>query len=98
MLLNNARYSTRNSAELAYPPNGTIGDSYPVDSCDAYRHHAAKCVELARTMDSALDRSVLLEMASVWSRLAEYAAKTVTHKERAELEWPQLTGNAQRIG
>ena len=51
-----------------------------------YHHFAAQCVELARTMDSALDRSVLLEMALVWSRLAEYAAKTVARKERAELE------------
>jgi len=99
LLLNNARYSTRNSAELAYPPSGTIGDGDPVDRCDAYRHFAAQCVELARTMDSALDRSVLLEMALVWSRLAEYAAKTVARKERAELEWPtSVDGNAQRIG
>ena len=52
--------------------------------CDAYRHSAAKCVKLARTFDSAPDRLIMLEMALVWSRLAEYAAKTVTHKERAE--------------
>ena len=70
-----------------------------MDSCDAYRHRAAKCVELARTMDSALDRSVLLEMASVWSRLAEYAAKTVARKERAELEWPaSVDGSVQHTG
>jgi len=50
-------------------------------------------------MDSLRDRSVLLEMAQVWSRLAEYAAKTVARKERAELEWPaSVDGNAQRIG
>jgi len=62
-----------------------------VDRCDAYRHFAAQCVELARTMDSALDRLV-------WSRLAVYAAKTVARKERAELEWPaSVDGNAQRI-
>jgi hypothetical protein len=88
------RYSTRNSGELVYPPSGTIGDGYPVDRCDAYRHFAAQCVELARTMDSALDRSVLLEMALVWSRLAEYAANTAARKERAELEWPaSVDGN-----
>ena len=55
-----------------------------MDRCDAYRHSAAKCVELARTMDSALDRSVLLEMAIAWSRLAEYAAKTAARKDRTE--------------
>ena len=52
-----------------------------MDRCDAYRHCAAKCVELARTMDSPRNRSIMLEMARVWSRLAEYAAKTAAHKE-----------------
>jgi hypothetical protein len=59
-----------------------------VDRCDAYRHCAAKCVELARTMDSARDRSVMLQMALVWSRLAEYAA--AARKECAELESARL--------
>ena len=67
-----------------------------MDSCDAYRHFAAKCVELARRMDSARDRLIMLEMALLWSRLAEYAAKTIARKERAELEWPaSVDGNAQ---
>jgi hypothetical protein len=66
-----------------------------VDRCDAYRLYAAKCVELARTMDSSRDRSIVHEMASVWSRLAEYAAKTAARKECAELEIsrPQLTAS-----
>ena len=46
-----------------------------VERCDAYRHFAAQCVELARHTDTAYDRSVLLEMALLWSRLAEIAAK-----------------------
>jgi hypothetical protein len=46
-----------------------------VDRCDAYRHFAERCGDLARTMDSPQDRSILLKMASVWSRLAEYATK-----------------------
>jgi hypothetical protein len=53
-----------------------------VDTCDAYRHFAAKCVELARRMDSPRDRSVMLEMALAWLRLAEYAAKTAAREER----------------
>jgi hypothetical protein len=70
-----------------------------VDSCDAYRHFAAKCVELARGMDSARDRSIMLEMALLWSRLAEYAAKTVARRENAKLEClASVDGNAQRIG
>jgi len=42
-------------------------------------------------MDSARDRSIMLDMAQVWLRLAEYATKTVARKERAELERPALT-------
>jgi hypothetical protein len=57
-----------------------------VDRCDAYRHSAARCVELARRMDSPRDRLVLLEMALVWSRLAAYAAKTAARNECPELE------------
>jgi hypothetical protein len=45
-----------------------------VERCDAYRHFAAQCVELARHMDSPQDRTILLEMALLWSRLAELAA------------------------
>ena len=70
-----------------------------MDRCDAYRHFASKCVEQARRMDSIRDRSIMFEMALVWSRLAEYAAKTVARKESAKLECPaSVDGNAQRIG
>ena len=40
-------------------------------------------------MDSSRDRLVLLEMALVWSRLAEYAAETAARKDCAELEATQ---------
>ena len=52
-----------------------------MNRCDAYRHSAAQCVELARTMGSPRDRAVMLGMALVWSRLAEYAAKTAARKD-----------------
>ena len=55
-----------------------------VERCDAYRHFAAQCVELARHLHSPYDRSVLLEMALLWSRLAEHAAKIATPKEFSE--------------
>jgi hypothetical protein len=66
-----------------------------MDSCNAYRHFAAKCVGLARKMDPSRDRSIMLEMARVWSRLAEYAAKTAARKECVELEPapPELTAS-----
>jgi hypothetical protein len=70
-----------------------------VDRCDAYRHCAAQCVELARRVDSPRDRLIMLEMAMVWRRLAEYAAKTVARKEGVELERPaSVDGSVQRIG
>jgi hypothetical protein len=71
-----------------------------VDRCDAYRNCAAKCVKLARTMDSARDRLVMLEMALVWSRLAEYAARTAARKGCAELISPATVDGdrTQHIG
>ena len=55
-----------------------------MDRCDAYRHFGAQCVELARRMESPRDRSIMFEMALVWRRLAEYAAKTAACKECTE--------------
>ena len=54
-----------------------------MDRCDAYWHSAAKCVDLARTMDSARDRLIILEMALVWSRLAEFTVKIAPLSESA---------------
>jgi hypothetical protein len=44
----------------------------------SYRHFAVQCVELARHMETPNDRTVLLEMALLWSRLAEIAAKAAS--------------------
>ena len=55
-----------------------------MDRCDAYGQFAAQCVELARHRDTPQDRTILLEMALLWSRLAEYAAKAVLPKETLE--------------
>ena len=51
-------------------------------------------------MDSIRDRSIMFEMALVWSRLAEYAAKTAACKERTEFINPTSVHGerAQRIG
>ena len=75
-----------NFGELATIP--TLSGTYPVDRCDAYRHFAAECVQLARTMDSSRDRSIMLQMALVWVRLAEYAAKTAARKDCTEFISP----------
>jgi len=55
-----------------------------VERIDAYRHFAAQCVELARQMNTPTDRTILLEMALLWSRLADIAAKNVLPKEPLE--------------
>jgi hypothetical protein len=39
-------------------------------------------------MDSPRNRSIMLQMALVWLRLAEYAAKTAARKECTELIRP----------
>ena len=59
-----------------------------MDRCNAYRHCAAKCVKLARAMESAPDRLIMLEMALAWRRLAEYAAKTAARKKCTEFIRP----------
>ena len=66
-----------------------------MDRCDAYRRFAAQCVEMARRMDSPRDRSIMLDMALVWSRLAEYAAKTAAGKERTEFISPASVDGKQ---
>jgi hypothetical protein len=55
-----------------------------MDRCDAYRRFAAHCIELASTMDSPHDRSILMQMALVWCRLAEYRAKHLGLNEHIE--------------
>jgi hypothetical protein len=36
-----------------------------------YRQFAARCLEIARASDSEQTKAVMLQMAQVWSRLAE---------------------------
>jgi hypothetical protein len=52
-----------------------------VDKSNAYRQFAAHCLEMARAMDSQHDRAVLLDMALLWSRLAELAMQSTARKE-----------------
>ena len=45
-----------------------------MDRCDAYRRFAETCLETARRQESPQERAILLQMAYIWSRLAEQAA------------------------
>jgi hypothetical protein len=47
-----------------------------MDKSDAYRQFAARCLEMARAANTQRDRAVLLEMALLWSRLAERAVQS----------------------
>jgi hypothetical protein len=57
------------------------GGESRVDKSKAYRQFAAQCLEMARAMDSQHDRAVLLDMALLWSRLAELAMQSTALKE-----------------
>jgi hypothetical protein len=61
-----------------------------MERCDAYHRFAAHCIELASAMDSSHDRSILMQMALLWSRLAEYRATHIGSNEPtvSELEPP----------
>ncbi len=62
------------------PHRGGDSGEDALERCDAYRHFAAQCVELARNMDTPYDRTILLEMALLWSRLAEIAANNAARE------------------
>jgi len=54
--------------------SGRLSGNSHVDRVDEYRRFAEACVEMARHQESPHNRAVLLQMAYIWSRLAEQAA------------------------
>jgi hypothetical protein len=71
-----------------------------LDRCEAYRHFAAQCVELARHIDGPQNRAVLLEMALLWSRLAELARRRWLSKplrrQPIKHQWTSVLAKHQR--
>jgi hypothetical protein len=57
------------------------GGQCGMDRSEVYRQFAAQCLDMARGMDSQYDRTVLLEMALLWSRLAEHATQSAARQE-----------------
>ena len=55
-----------------------------MDKSEVYRQFAVQCLDMARSMDSQYDRTVLVEMALLWSRLAEHAMQSAACKEDAD--------------
>ena len=48
--------------------------AFPLERRDEYRRFAEGCIELARHQETPQERAILLQMALIWSRLAERAA------------------------
>jgi hypothetical protein len=44
-------------------------------AADTYRQYAAECVSLSQRRDGASEKALLVEMATMWLRLAELAEK-----------------------
>jgi len=42
---------------------------------DTYRRYAAECVSLSQQREDVSDKALLLKMATMWLRLAEFAGK-----------------------
>lgn len=42
-------------------------------SADRYKHYAAECVRVAQQIQDSADKTMLLDMAEMWRRLAEIA-------------------------
>ena len=46
---------------------------------DTYRRYAAECVSMSRQRENINEKTLFLEMASLWLRLAEFAEKKRGH-------------------
>jgi hypothetical protein len=42
---------------------------------DIYRRYAAECVDMSRRRENVNDKALLLQMATMWLNLAEFAEK-----------------------
>ena len=55
---------------------------------DTYRRYAAECVSMSRQRENINEKTLFLEMASLWLRLAEFAEKN----EGIDNSLPDLRG------
>ena len=49
------------------------GALHGMSTTEEYRRHAADCVRVSQTLTKPEDKALLMEMASIWLRLAERA-------------------------
>ena len=45
-------------------------------AADTYRRYAAECVSMSQRRENVSDKALLLQMATMWLHLAEFAEKT----------------------
>jgi len=57
-----------------------------VSTRDEYRQNAIDCLRLARSTPIASDRTILVDMAHTWRRLAEHAAAISCFAELVAVE------------
>jgi hypothetical protein len=63
---------------------------------ERYRCLARECLAVAKTMPEGKDRTIVLEMAAVWHRLAnEYAGATMLLFEPTQSEQPAMQQQQQ---
>jgi hypothetical protein len=65
---------------------GIVRRGTVLSSRDDYRQNAIECLRLARGSSNASDRTVLINMAHTWRRLAEHAAAMSCFAELVALE------------
>jgi len=51
------------------------GGPFSMTDADTYRRYAAECVIMSRQRDNVRDKAMLLQMATMWLKLAEIAKK-----------------------
>jgi hypothetical protein len=58
------------------------GAPLTMSSADEHRQRAAECFALARQISDANDKSLMLEIAAAWKRLAEWAEAKERNEEK----------------
>ena len=65
---------------------GIVREGTVLSTRDDYRQNALECLRLARSTDNDSDRTVLVDMARTWRRLAEHAAAISCFAELVAVE------------
>jgi hypothetical protein len=70
------------------------GGTTDLSKSDEYRRLARECLELASTF-AAQGRATLIEMARIWTRLADEAAQPVVQQQQQQQSQPKKDGDEE---